>query len=248
MVRSVETPRDKEGLVDHNVGWKLWTDMVRYYPSGVHRRRLIAEWLAPLAPSAILDVGCGPGHLLDFLRQRFPAASFVGVDNADQTVAENRERLPWARFEPLDITRAALGERFDVVVCSEVIEHVTDDEAALNHLVQMTGRYLLITVPTGRLFPLEAGFGHLRHYRLDELCRRLESRGLSIERAQAWGFPFMTAFKRAANLRPQAVMNGFGDGAWSWSKRVFGATLTALFYLNRFKSGPQLLILAKRSR
>ena len=56
----------------------------------------------------------------------------------------------------------------------------------------------------------------------------------------------MTAFKRAANLRPHAVMNGFGDGAWSWSKKAFGAALTGLFYLNRVSRGPQLLLLATR--
>ncbi|HEY7955988.1 MAG TPA: class I SAM-dependent methyltransferase, partial [Polyangia bacterium] len=193
MRSAVETPRDADGMVDHNAGWKLWTDMVRYYPSGVHRRRLIGQWLAPLSPRAVLDVGCGPGHLLDHLHERFPGASFTGVDNADETVAQNRARLPWARFFPLDIAHAALPDRFEVVVCSEVLEHVTDDQAALAHLAQMTARHLLITVPTGNLYPLEAGFGHLRHYRLDELCRRIESHGLRIARAQAWGFPFMTA-------------------------------------------------------
>ncbi len=241
----VETPRDEHGLVDHDRGWKLWTDMVRYYPSGVHRRRLVKEWLEPLAPTEILDVGCGPGHMLDQLHTAFPGARFVGIDNAAETVAENRERLPWCRFEAVDLSASQLDEKFDVVVCSEVLEHVVDDEAALHHLVAMTGRYLMITVPTGPLFPLEAGFGHLRHYQLQDLVARVERAGLKIARAEEWGFPWMSAFKRAANLRPQATMNGFGAGDWSLPKRLVGSALTGLFYLNVLKRGPQILLLAK---
>jgi SAM-dependent methyltransferase len=245
-MRAVETPRTADGMVDHDAGWKLWTDMVRYYPSGVHRRRLVADWLAPLAPHTVLDVGCGPGHMVDFLHQRLPQARFTGVDNAAETVDENRRRLPYAEWEPLDIVASKLERRFDAVVCSEVLEHVTDDESALAHLCEMTGRHLLITVPTGTLYPLEAGFGHLRHYQLDQLCARIERRGLSIERAQGWGFPFMTIFKRAANLRPQATLDSFGAGEWSLPKKAVGAALTALFYLNVGKRGPQLFILARR--
>src|SRR5262249_20803429 len=118
----VVTPRDAHGMVDHDAGWKLWTDMVRFYPSGVHRRRLVATWVTPLRPATLLAVGCGPGPLLDVLHDRLAATRFTGVDNAADTVVENRRRLPWARFEVLDVGRAALGERFDVVTCSEVLE------------------------------------------------------------------------------------------------------------------------------
>jgi SAM-dependent methyltransferase len=212
----------------------------------VHRRRLVGEWLLPHRPRTILDAGCGAGHMLAALRERFPDGSFTGVDQAARTVEENRAHLPWARWEQLDLDRAHLDERFDAVVCSEVLEHVADDEAALTHLAAMTGRHLMITVPTGPLLPLEAGFGHLRHYRLEPFCRAVEKRGLRVVRAQAWGFPWMNLFKRAANLRPQATMDGFGAGAWSLPKKAIGAALTGLFYFNLPVRGPQLLVLAER--
>jgi SAM-dependent methyltransferase len=246
MNQEVRTPRTADGVVDHNAGWRLWSSMVRYYPSGVHRRRLIEDWAAPLRPATLLDVGCGPGILIEQLRRRMPQARFCGADNADATVAENRERLPGSRWCVLDITRERLDERFDVVVCSEVLEHTLDDEAALANLVAMTGGHLLITVPTGRLYPLEAGFGHLRHYDKNELCARIERHGLRIVRAEAWGFPFMNLFKRATNLRPQATLDSFGAGEWSWTKKALGAALTGLFYINLPKRGPQLLLLAAR--
>ncbi len=242
----VITPRNESGGVNWNQGWEIWGDTVRYYPSAVHRRRLIRNWIVPLRPKTLLDVGCGPGNLLFTLKQELLETQFTGVDNAHDTVAKNRQRFPWARFASLDLATAHLSETFDVVVCSEVIEHIHDDERALDNLVAMTKRYLLITVPTGPLYPLEAGFGHVRHYEQKSLCQALERRGLRILRSMAWGFPFMNLFKYAANLQPQAVMNGFGAGRWSFAKRLLGKTLTGFFYLNLSSLGPQIVLLAEQ--
>ncbi|WP_373068193.1 trans-aconitate 2-methyltransferase, partial [Gemmatimonas sp.] len=202
-------------MVDHDEGWKLWTDMVRYYPAGVHRRRLVRSWTSGLDIETVLDVGCGPGHLLDEMRQALPDVQLTGVDNSAATVAENRIRQPWVRWETVDITQDSLNESFDLVICSEVLEHTRDDAASLANLVDMTGRYLMITVPSGPIRPLEAGFGHLRHYTLPGLEKMVRGAGLDIVRSSAWGFPFMSMFKVASNLRPDATMSGFGDGEWS---------------------------------
>jgi SAM-dependent methyltransferase len=240
------TPQDDLGNVDWDEGWPLWNDMVRYYPSGVHRRRLVNEWLRRYAPASVLDAGCGPGELLAAVHERFPHAKCTGVDLSGATIAKNRRRLPWARFERLELDKERLPDRFDAVVCSEVLEHIEDDVSALSNLVEMTSRLLLLTVPTGPVLPLERGFGHLRHYQLDALRARVEALGLDVVRAEAWGFPWMTLFKRVSNLRPDAVMKGFGGGEWSPWKRGVGRALTGLFYFNLPFGGPQILLLAKR--
>jgi SAM-dependent methyltransferase len=244
--RAVETPRTSEGRVDYDVGWQLWSDTVRYYPSAVHRRRVIANWLRPLSPRSILDAGCGTGSLLSFLRERMPNALYAGVDQAAAQMAQNQRHLAWARFLPLDLAAGHLEERFDAVVCSEVLEHIEDDEAALKNLVAMTGRYLLLTVPTGHRYPIETGFGHLRHYRLEAIAERIEAHGLRVVRAEAWGFPFMNLFKWAANLNPDATLKGFGSGSWSLPKKALGGALTGLFYFSLPARGPQLFVLAER--
>ena len=243
---TVPTPRSADGGIDHDAGWRLWTDMVRYYPSGVHRRRLIRSWTANLGTRTLLDVGCGPGHLLDEFRTHGYSGQMTGSDNSRETIELNQSRQPWARWEYNDITESSLDEQFELVICSEVLEHTVDDRAAFENLARMSSRYLMITVPTGPIRPLEAGFGHLRHYTLAQLESMTHAVGFRVVRASAWGFPFMSAFKVASNLRPQATMDGFGAGEWSVPQKVVGATLTGLFYGNIVKHGPQLLLLAER--
>ena len=46
----------------------------------------------------------------------------------------------------IDLTRDTWsnGRKFDLVVSSEVLEHIRDSKAALAHLVEMSQRHLLI--------------------------------------------------------------------------------------------------------
>src|SRR5260370_32142366 len=103
LAQEIQTPRDAHGTVNYDLGWKLWSDCNRYYPSAVHRRRLIVGWLAPLKPATVLDVGCGPGVTLAHLRGRLPDARFVGCDTSQATIIANRRKFPWARSAMLDI-------------------------------------------------------------------------------------------------------------------------------------------------
>jgi len=76
---------------------------------------------------SVLDVGCGSGVFLDMLRERGVART-LGVDRDPDMVAEARARGHDAR--PADARRdlASLGERFDGVYLSFVIETMDGDE------------------------------------------------------------------------------------------------------------------------
>lgn len=75
-----------------------------------------------IANPRIFDIGCGQGHLLSLLQQKFPAATLMGCDYSDFSPGQQR---PY-QFFTHDCNRdfpENLGQ-FDVVVCSEVIEHL----------------------------------------------------------------------------------------------------------------------------
>jgi ubiquinone/menaquinone biosynthesis C-methylase UbiE len=123
--------------------------------SGPDRARKQAMMLARVvgtAPRAavIVDIGCGDGGAAEVAARRNPGHHFVGVD---WSVAGLRQ----AQARGLSVIRAGVdGSRLplasasaDVVIMSEVIEHLVHTDAALDEAFRIlkTGGSLLLSTP-----------------------------------------------------------------------------------------------------
>jgi SAM-dependent methyltransferase len=111
---------------------------------------------APLRPAPLraLEVGPGSGVYLPLLVSI--ADEVVAVDVEDAFLARARE-LPGVRAVRDDVTASALpAGSFDVVLCSEMIEHVPDPRPALRGLRRLLapGGTLVLSTPL-RWSPLE---------------------------------------------------------------------------------------------
>jgi SAM-dependent methyltransferase len=136
---------------DYDAAWGLWDDMKRYGPMSRHTRRLVWRLIAPLPFTSVLDVGCGQGALLQEIARRRPHVALAGVDLSTQAVVLAQQRLPQARFCVLDISRGRLRHAFDLVLCTDVLEHIADDQAALRNLRAMCRRWLVVGTLQGRM-------------------------------------------------------------------------------------------------
>ena len=99
----------------------------------------------------MLDIGCGQGSLLAELKLEFPYIELCGVDISKTGVELAQKRVPEGQFWVIDVAREVLNKKCDLVICSEVLEHIVDDTAAIRNLRQMTGKYLLISTPQGKM-------------------------------------------------------------------------------------------------
>jgi SAM-dependent methyltransferase len=108
------------------------------------RRRLVAEHVRPSPGARILDIGCGPGHILRALPDD---VRYVGFDeNPAYIEAARREWGDRAEFRRTRVEEADVGEgQFDIVLATGVLHHL-DDEAA-STLLGLAARAL---VPSGR--------------------------------------------------------------------------------------------------
>ena len=181
------------------------------------RARLLFEDLDPRPGERVLDCGCGIGfHLLLLAAVRGLAAPGVDTDI---------RRLRQARLGPArpPVAGAALPRlpfrdgTFDKILASEVLEHVTDDRAALAELFRVLkpGGVLAVSVPHARYpfwwdpinsvwaavggKPIRRGplvgiwTGHARLYLPEEVSARLSQAGFRVERcveATHHAFPF----------------------------------------------------------
>lgn len=170
-------------------------EMVRRFPSEdyyersnriikwIEGRRLrhIASVVAAETPSVLIEIGCGACHVLE----RLDAPVRVGLDLSETMlhVAARRTRGTNIRLLRADAEQLPLDDAVaDVVVCTEVLEHVPDPEAVVievKRILKPTG-LALFTVPH------EQAIGRVKHLlRVLKLDRLLFS-NVAEKRAKGW--------------------------------------------------------------
>jgi SAM-dependent methyltransferase len=242
---SIATPVDLDDVVQ-------WGDAHRYSPAPRHRRRLIRRWVDRLVFAEVLDAGCAQPFLLQEILARRAVAGF-GCDLSEAVIDANRSILQECQFRALDLTAETWPDdrRFDLVICSEVLEHVADWPAAVANLVRMTRKHLLITVPSGPLRAMDQRVGHLQHFRGPELVAELKRHGCPVVRQRYWGWPLHSLYKAAiSTFSPATLYDAFSGGKpYGPGKRLISDLLFGLFFINDCTNqGNQLVILARIPR
>lgn len=99
----------------------------------------------------IADVGCGTGHLLLSIDSHFSPSSLTGFDFSKAAIKVASQVLPTAQFYELDIYEGT-QLKFDVVICTDTLEHLIYPDKALKNLVEMLNQsgVALLAVPNGR--------------------------------------------------------------------------------------------------
>ncbi len=222
----------------------------------VGRRRIVNEIIARLArlpgPARILEAGCGTGGNLKML-SRFGAVSAFEPDEAARATAAARGlhdirdgRLPDGI--PFD------GERFDLAVMLDVLEHLDDDVAALKALSdQITDDgHVLLTVPAYAFLwsHHDEARHHKRRYTRAQLLTTARAAGLEpvmLSYANTLLFPAIfimrllgkiTGSTRDDDQLPGRAMNAVLRGIFSFERHVLGRL--------RMPFGVSLVMLARR--
>lgn len=205
----LNAPAPLQDFADYDDYWQTRGDLGYV----LRRWQLAAEWLPETG--TLLDVGCGGGEFLKYLRTVRPGIRAAGVDLSAEAVRRTRE----LGFEAhvLDPARDPITTGpYDFVTCFEVIEHIADAEAALRHMKAAFRDKLFISVPNIGHFSCRlrlAVFGrfpltrvvlhvkeHVRHWTPKDFREWSEHEGLRLIKAVGdWGTP-MTPWRLAPSL------------------------------------------------
>jgi 2-polyprenyl-3-methyl-5-hydroxy-6-metoxy-1,4-benzoquinol methylase len=247
--------------------WRKYAHLDAVSPAAIHRRRQVLRVAEEFAPNAktILDVGCGQGELLRDLAPHFPGAKIMGADISEQSIADSRKLNPTFELFTIDLVVPDFEKRYaqylgksDLVICSEVVEHI--DEAALAvtrlRLLAAPGGTIVVTVPGGRMSKFDVAIGHKKHYTTSMLRGLLSGAVLEVLTVRAWGFPFHSIYREAVRIASRFAV---GDPAPKEKEEkaglsallgkaytLFGKGLTPLFYLNLSRWGEQMISVARR--
>lgn len=125
--------------------WRPVTDyayLSRRAIEGPHPALIVAAF----HPSVVADMGCGPGHLVRLLRELMIEAT--GYDRLSVHLLHPNERS-W--FRVLDIAGPGgfvTGVRTDLVICREVLEHLTLREIrqTITNLARSSSHFVYLTM------------------------------------------------------------------------------------------------------
>jgi ubiquinone/menaquinone biosynthesis C-methylase UbiE len=153
-------------------------------PAGRRPPRDLSDWVRSLEPARhALDVGCGDGAVSTAV----PAGRLTLADISAVAIARARERLPEAEaveVEP-DTPLPFADGTFDLVVCTETIEHVHDLQLFLSEVrrvLEPRGRLAITTPANRRLIPAPDPLSpHLRHLTKRSLRTLLEGTGFAVD-------------------------------------------------------------------
>ncbi len=136
-------------------------------PSRRRDYNIIADWkarnLVKLVPENfnvenILEVGCAFGVLLNNIADRLDIKKRIGVDISGKSIAVAKELFPDCDFfqgtfdEFIDVKLKGPGnEKFDLVILSDIIEHVPDDLGFLKS-VKNYASHVLLNLPLEKSF------------------------------------------------------------------------------------------------
>ncbi len=128
-------------MTEHWIREKVWRNLNN--PKHKHRFRQIVSYLEG---SLFLDVGCACGHSTNIMRS-LHLGQWEGLDFSIEGILEAKKNFPDLDFSYAPSIRSVTCQLYDSVVCSEVIEHVEDDDEFLTHLWRLTDKVLVVTTP-----------------------------------------------------------------------------------------------------
>lgn len=140
----------------------------------------------------ILDVGCGEGFTLNKISEAGIGKKLVGVDFFDTAVEIGKKMHPKLALKQGNIYKLEYkNNSFDLVMSTEVLEHLEDPKKGLKELMRVSKKYILLSVPNEPFFMI-ANF--LRG-------KNLSRWGNDIEHIQHWSSRGFVSFASSQGLK-----------------------------------------------
>lgn len=112
--------------------------------------REILNTVAEAGASNVYEIGCGEGHILGMLANNNYSVRGCDISESSLLVArqeakKNRFLIPLEKKSIYELEPSV--DKADTIICCEVLEHLTDPETAIQKLVSITDKNLILSVP-----------------------------------------------------------------------------------------------------
>ena len=136
-------------------------------------------------------------HVFDWFSSSGVNISFSAFDISQKRIEDNCVRMPQVEFWSQDIYKPIESEhlpgerRFNLIICSEVVEHMEKPKDALRNLMDYGDRFIISVPhePIWRIMNMARGKylkdlgntpGHIQHFATGAFCKMLTECGLKV--------------------------------------------------------------------
>lgn len=205
------------------------------------RRDIIFKLLLQLKVnyySKIMDLGCAGGHLIYFLEKK-GFRNISGIDISKEAIKKCRENSLRKTFVRNCVDTKFKDEEFDVLIASDILEHIKADSNALrewNRILKKDGILIIFVPAFGFLWSKHDDVNcHYRRYSLKKLVDDLKENKFDISKASYWNFSLFVpiAFIRIFQNFTSKTSKDSGNQLFKISNKINNAFLYLLKFENR---------------
>jgi len=152
--------------------------------------KYVSELVKNTKYNKVVDIGCGASKKLKKLIKPY-VKEVIGIDQ-DSVINFCREKYPDItffadNFESLNSSSNSCMHDVDIIICSDVIEHLVDPDVLLNYIKNIANKDTLIVISTperdllrGKDCMSSEKPEHVREWNKEEFAKYIENSGLEI--------------------------------------------------------------------
>lgn len=187
-IKSNYKPNKKIKTIDTNI-IRYWTNwrISRSYYSRYYLFKKNRHLIKKLKINSVIDIGCGTAiKLMKFL---YPVCHEIYEIDQEHIIKICRIKYGLDTFivDNIEKSKIDLKKKFDLVICTDVIEHLSDPDKLLNYIKRFSHKNTIIMITTPERDTLRGNDcnhcpkpDHIREWNKFEFNKYLKSRGFKI--------------------------------------------------------------------
>lgn len=157
--------------------------------------RTLIKVIKPLNAKTILDIGCGEGFSLQKISENKIGEKLEGIDYSKDAIKIGKNLFPKLNLKQGSIYNLPYkNNAFDLVICTEVLEHLENPQKGLLEIKRVSKKYMLLSIPNEPFFMISnllrgknvMRFGndkeHIQHWTIFSFERFIKQHNINIKK------------------------------------------------------------------
>ncbi|WP_326906625.1 class I SAM-dependent DNA methyltransferase [Sedimentibacter sp. MB31-C6] len=116
---------------------KLWVQKYSLKPTRNYILKAMNEIMVK-EHTKVLDLGCGPGQLINELSRKYNNLDIMGIDFSEKMLEVSKSRNPLASHIKLDVSELyKLKEKFNIIVCTHSLPYYKEPNKVMRELSKL---------------------------------------------------------------------------------------------------------------